>query len=294
VIRMTARQVESAGPNGYVCTYTTVRFHLRMLNSMSLWQRLVSGRDRTEKAALEERITALQAALAQSNAGAGRRTSTRLMVAITALSLAVGFVLGVYREPLQQSIGDLVRPFGLIGPVEHADAGFAAFQRGDYATALRLLPPLADRGDARAQSNLGHMYYHGRGVRQDDPEALKWFRAAADQSDAQAQLHLGIMYAEGQAVPKDSAEAAKWYLLAADQGDAQAMYNLGLAYAKGEGVSQDNVSAHMWFNLAAARFPASGARNLTAAVKSRDLVARKMSTSELAEAQKLAREWKPK
>jgi TPR repeat protein len=262
-----------------------------MLSSMPLWQRFASGRDRAEKAALEERVTALQAALAQSNAGAGRRTNMRPWptAAVTALSLALGFVLGVYRAPLQQSIVDLVRPFGFTGP--NPDAGFAAFDQGHYATALRLLPSLAERGNARAQSNLGHMYYHGRGVRQDDSEALKWFRRAADQGDAQGQLHVGIMYAEGQAVPQDAAEATKWYRLAADQGDAQAQYNLALAYAKGEGVSQDNVSAYMWFNLAA---PASGGRNRTAAVKSRDLVARNMSPSELAEAQTLAREWKPK
>ena len=78
------------------------------------------------------------------------------------------------------------------------------------------------------------------------------------------------------------------------QGDAQAQYNLGLAYATAEGVEQDNVRAHMWFNLAAARFPASAARNRREAVKNRDFVAAKMSPEQLAEAQKLAREWQPK
>ena len=80
---------------------------------------------------------------------------------------------------------------------------------------------------------------------------------------------------------------------AAEQGDAQAQYNLGLAYARGEGVTQNPVEAHMWFNLAAARFPASDTRNRTAAVKNRDTVAGEMSSDQLAEAQKRAREWKP-
>jgi TPR repeat protein len=101
------------------------------------------------------------------------------------------------------------------------------------------------------------------------------------------------MYGEGRGVPQDYVEAARWYRLAAEQGDAQAQYNLGLAYARGEGVTQNVVDAHMWFNLAAARFPANDTRNRTAAVKNRDAVASEMSSEQLAEAQKRAREWKP-
>ena len=94
-------------------------------------------------------------------------------------------------------------------------------------------------------------------------------------------------------MPQDYAEAARWYRRAAEQGDAQAQYNLGLAYARGEGVTQNPVEAHMWFNLAAARFPANDTRNRTAAVKNRDTVASEMSSEQLAEAQKRAREWTP-
>ena len=101
------------------------------------------------------------------------------------------------------------------------------------------------------------------------------------------------MYGEGRGVPQDYAEAARWYRLAAERGDAQAQYNLGLAYARGEGVTQNAVEAHVWFNLAAARFPANDTRNRTAAVKNRDTVAGEMSSDQLAEAQKRAREWKP-
>jgi len=123
---------------------------------------------------------------------------------------------------------------------------------------------------------------------------VKWFRLAADQGDAPAQFNLGVMYAEGQGVPQDNAQAAEWYRLAADHNHAQAQYNLGLWYAQGEGGSQDYVSAHMWFNLAASRFPASDTRNRSLAVKNRDVMAGKMSSEQVAEAQKLAREWKPK
>ena len=113
----------------------------------------------------------------------------------------------------------------LAGPREDANA---AYQKQDYATALRLLRQLADQGDAWAQFNLGVMYVNGRGVPKDAVQAVKWYRLAADQGDATAQSNLGVMYASGQGVPKDYAQAVKWYRLAADQGDARAQFNLGL------------------------------------------------------------------
>ena len=105
--------------------------------------------------------------------------------------------------------------------------GEAAYQRGDYATALRLFRSLADLGDAFAQDDLGVMYDNGQGVPQDFAEALKWYRLAANQGDAGGQANLGLMYAAGHGVPQDYAEAVKWLRLAADQGDAAAQYNLG-------------------------------------------------------------------
>ena len=91
-----------------------------------------------------------------------------------------------------------------------------------------------------------------------------------------------------------SCTPARWYRLAADHGHPQAQYNLALSYAKGEGVSQDYVSAHMWFNLAAAQFPASEVCNHDLAVKNRTLMANKMTREQIAEAQNLARGWKPR
>ena len=101
-----------------------------------------------------------------------------------------------------------------------------------------------------------------------------------------AQFNLGLMYDNGQGVPQDYSEAVKWYRLAADQGDAYAQNNLGVMYAKGQGVPQDYVLAHMWFNL-------SAAQGNEDAVKNRDIVAGQMTPDQLAEAQRLAREWKP-
>lgn len=268
------------------------------------WHLFRRGVDPVEAAALKERIAALQAELAVCKTMAGHRAHWRygLAAALAALILGVGFVLGVYNAPLKRAIAGVVQVLGftgsvgdaLMGSTGDADVAYAAYQRGNYATALRRLRPLAEQGDARAQSALGLMYYHGRGVPPDDSEAAKWFRLAADQGDPRSQFNLGVMYAEGHGVLQDHAEAVKWYRLAADRNHAQAQYNLGLWFASGEAVSQDYVSAHMWFNLAAASFPASDVSNRNLAGKNRDLVARKMTPDQIAEAQKLAREWKPK
>ena len=90
------------------------------------------------------------------------------------------------------------------------------------------------------------------------------------------------------------AEAATWYRKAADRGDAAAQYNLGVAYDTGQGVPRDLVQAYKWYDVAAMRFPASAADNRAQAIKSRDLVAARMTPPQVAEAQKLAREWQPR
>ncbi len=77
-----------------------------------------------------------------------------------------------------------------------------------------------------------------------------------------------------------------WYRKAADQGYARAQYNLGNMYCSGQGVPQDYVQAHMWWNLA-------GVSGDESSIKNRDIVAKEMNSAQLAEAQKLAREWKP-
>jgi len=251
---------------------------------------------RTRKAdVLEQRVSALQAALQQCSEVAGRWTAFRgvTTAVIAIVMLAIGFALGVYREPIRESIVSLAQAVGVAKPASAFDAVQAAYQKGDYETVLRLGRPLADQGDARAQSILGLVHYRGRGsVPQDLEEAARWFRRAGDQGDATAQFYLGLMYAEGRGVPQNYAEAARWYRLAADRGDAPAQYNLALILARGEVGAADNSSAYFWFNLAAARFPNGDSRRSAAATQ-RDLMASKMTPGELAAAQRWAREWKP-
>lgn len=260
---------------------------------MSFLSRFGFGRSR-ETEELEQRVSRLQAALRQCSESVGRWTGFKREVtgAVAILMLALGFTLGVYREPIQQAVIGLARTLGIARGA--SDAIDAAYQKGRYPTALRLARPLAAESDARAQSMLGLLYYHGQGVPRDLSEALRWFRAAADQDDPTALFYLGVMFAEGQGVPQDNAEAARWYHRAADLGEARAQYNLGLFYGEGAAGVPDNVSAHMWFNLAAAHFPASATGDRDAAVSRRDLVAKKMTPDQIAEAQKLALEWKPK
>ena len=169
------------------------------------------------------------------------------------------------------------------GPWEDA---VAAYDKGDHAAAFRLLRPLAEQGNGGAQRGLGDMYAKGEGVPQDFAAAVLWYRKAAEQGNAGAQFLLGSMYAIGEGVSQDFAAALPWFRKAAEQGNAGAQLGLGLMYDNGHGVRQDYVQAHMWFNL-------SGAQGDADAIKKRDAVAAKMTPAQIAEAQKLAREWKP-
>jgi hypothetical protein len=118
------------------------------------------------------------------------------------------------------------------------------------------------------------------------PDSLEVVKKAAEQGDAGAQYNLGLMFAKGKGVPQDYKEAVKWFTKAAEQGLADAQVNLGVMFDKGEGVPEDYVQAYKWFILAAAQ----GDKD---AAEVRDLLKEKMSREQIAEAQKLARQFKP-
>jgi TPR repeat protein len=128
--------------------------------------------------------------------------------------------------------------------------------------------------------------------RADYATALRLFRSFAEQGNAYAQFNLGLMYFQGRGVPQDYGTAAAWYRRAADQGYAAGQANLGTMYVLGQGVPQDYVMAYSLLDLAAAGLPNAAVRSSTAAL--RDAVAGKMSPAQIAEAQRLARDWKPK
>ena len=123
--------------------------------------------------------------------------------------------------------------------------------------------------------------------RGDYETALKEWRPLANQGLAVAQNNLGWMYDQGEGVAQDYQEAVRWFRLAAEQGYALAQSNLGAMYANGLGVRQNYVQAYMWATLASSQ-------NVELAVKWKDFLVKEMTPAQLTDAQRLAREWKPK
>jgi TPR repeat protein len=154
-----------------------------------------------------------------------------------------------------------------------------------YTKSLQENKALAETGDAGAQFKIGLIYYRGQGVPRDYLEALNWFKKAAQQGYPPAQYNVGYMYEKGEGTPQDYVEAANYYRRAAERGDRLAQYNLGCLYEKGQGVSPDETQALMWYNLAAIQ-------GETKARAARDRITVWMTPAQIAEAQRLAREFK--
>lgn len=199
------------------------------------------------------------------------------------------------------------------------EAGEAALVNGDFAAAWRILLPLAEAGDARAQndvgvmhgrglgvpqsypdavvwltrsaeqgnphaqSTLGYLYYRARGVERDYELAALWSRRAAEQGIAAAQSNLGLLYDKGQGVEQDYVQAAHWYRRAAEQGFPQAQRNLGSMYEHGHGVASDPLLAYAWYGVASA-----GGDEIALALRAR--VAARMTDEQIARAREIARD----
>ncbi len=166
-------------------------------------------------------------------------------------SMSVPKVRALHKCACQCIVGLLL----LASPAAAQDfkSGMKAYESGDFSAALQAWQPLAEQGDIGARFNLGQMYFLGRGVSQDYAEALKWHTLAAEQGSPNAQTILGRMYAAGL------------------------------------GVRRDFVQAYMWHALAA-EFSRDGRFTRDARV-ARDDVARRMTPQQIAEAQRLVREW---
>jgi TPR repeat protein len=168
----------------------------------------------------------------------------------------------------------------------------------------------ADQDFMPAQNNLGDMYAVGFGVPRDYGEAVKWFRLAAEQDSPYAQNILGIAYEHGFFLQQSDADALAWYRRAANKiyGSSRLtlmhspQYHLAAMYASGRGTSKDNVRVYMWFTLATklgdVKSPdtlgvVSFGSSKETALEQRDRVAARMTSAEIAEAEKLARGWSP-
>jgi len=160
-------------------------------------------------------------------------------------------------RPSTAALAVLMLAFGVGAAAPAAEArphgeGWAAFARGDYVRAARLLTPMAQRGHPRAMTLLGYMYDNGFGV------------------------------------PQSYETAVELYDGAAERGDPVAQHLLGLTYDKGHGVIQDHVLAYKWLTLAAAAAPM---REREPYLRIRNAVASKMSADQIIDGQRLAIEW---
>jgi uncharacterized protein len=160
---------------------------------------------------------------------------------------------------------------------------------GDYATALRILEPLAESGDPVAQLNLGVMYRRGHGLEQDEARGLQLYKLSAEQGFAGAQHNLGAVLLNSATTLAERSAAVELFKLAAEQGNepsaqvldelfkigleaaksgnyeealknwaplaesgsAQAQMNLGTMYSKGDGVKKDQKLAFSFYLKAA-------------------------------------------
>ena len=158
---------------------------------------------------------------------------------------------------------------------------YAGLIRGTVTASLMLIA-MGGTGAAGPYEDAVIAYRRG-----DYTTAMQLFRPLADDGREGAQYYLGFMYYNGKGVAQDYTEAAKWFRLAAEQGRADAQYSFGHMYLNGQSVSQDFVVAYMWFDLAASQ-------GMRVAIKVRNELGQRMTPTQIAEAQKLARDWKPK
>ena len=208
-------------------------------------------------------------------------------------------VVGIWASPSPGRAGQVLEGNGMRIQLARTVLAAVLFGISALVPSTRLQaqqPPdelrlLAEQGDADAQFNLAVLYGSGQGVQQDWVEAARWLRLAADQGHAPGQSALGLVYREGLGVLPDFAEAVRWLRRGADQGDVSGQFLLASMYANGQGVLQDNVEAFMWLSLAAAQ---SSGENRATYERSRATVAGRMTAVQIAEAQRLAREWTEK
>lgn len=126
--------------------------------------------------------------------------------------------------------------------------GAAAYDAGDYAKALSIWLPLAQKGEVSAQRGVGKLYEKGRGVDRDFTQAIKWYRPAAEKGDAESQYRLSVGYGYGMGVKKDERKAIQWLRKAAENGQKRAQKSLSQGYADGShGMPRDPEKAKYWY-----------------------------------------------
>jgi len=158
-----------------------------------------------------------------------------------------------------------------------------------------ILFSVAAVGAARAQTLEEEMRQAaGAYERKDMATAARIWKVWADKGNAEARTLLGAMYWSGEGVPRNHAEAARLYLLAANQGYARAQNDIGFMYGFGEGIPPRNdVEAYKWLTLAIARYTARNQDRRDQAIKDKAALAKRMTKAQVADAERLAKAWKP-
>src|SRR5690348_56585 len=128
-------------------------------------------------------------------------------------------------------------------------SGIEAWQRSDYSGAVAIWRPLAEKGDADAQFNLGQAYRLGRGVPTNLAAAKTWFERSANQGHVDAETTLGLLLFQN----NDQAAGLKWLKKASEKGEPRAMLVYGTALVNGDSVTQDPVLGYAFVSRAAAQ-----------------------------------------
>ena len=134
-------------------------------------------------------------------------------------------------------------------PAQSVKAGIEAWQRADYASAVAIWRPLAEKGDADAAFNLGQAYRLGRGVPTNLATAKTWFESSAEKGHVDAQTTLGLLLFQN----GDQTEGLRWLKNAAEKGEPRALLVYGTALVNGDGVTQDPVIGYAYVSRAAAQ-----------------------------------------
>ncbi|MEA3016885.1 MAG: uncharacterized protein QOI38_1607 [Sphingomonadales bacterium] len=158
-------------------------------------------------------------------------------------------------------------------------AGIEQWRAGNYEAAIREWRPLAERGDADAQFNMGQAYRLGRGVSADPRTSNMWFERAARQGHAQAEANLALsLFQSG-----ERERSIPWLQRAAERGDRRAQYYLGTAHFNGDLVARDWPRAY-------ALMSRSAEQGLPQARTSLEEMERHLSADDRARGSALARE----
>lgn len=139
----------------------------------------------------------------------------------------------------------------IAGPLQaqSVKTGIDAWQRSDYSGAVNIWRPLAEKGDADAEFNLGQAYRLGRGVPTNLAAAKTWFERAANQGHLDAETTLGLLQFQN----NEQADGLKWLKKAAERGEPRALLVYGTALVNGDSVTQDPVLGYAYVSRAAAQ-----------------------------------------